>query len=183
MSRQINVMLDLETLGKRAGCAILSIGATTFRTSEPLKEFYEKICIDSCKTAQLGADQDTLRWWSLQSVEAQEEAFSGTKELKSVLHEFIDYLSSLGPKDQIYIWANGAAFDLPILEAAYVACGIAVPWDFRNVRCYRTLKALFPYVVPPQDNTLKHSAIADAIYQAAHATELLKEHWNCLQNK
>lgn len=171
---RIDLMLDTETTGKRAGCGILSIAVVPFRTTtSPLEPFYSRISLASCEHYNLTNDKETMAWWQEQSKEAQEEAFGGTTELRGALFDLIHYVSSL-PAAEIHWWANGASFDFPILEAAFHACGLGVPWNFRNCNCYRTLKNLFPYVKAIDlDGAVKHNALWDAKFQAEHATVLL----------
>ena len=58
-----NVMIDLETLGRRAGCAILSIGAVAFDLKQGLgEEMYVVVNRQSCNAAELHEDLSTLDW-------------------------------------------------------------------------------------------------------------------------
>lgn len=169
----VDVMIDLETLGTKPGCVILSIGATTF--GAPLGEsratFYS--------TAQfrtqhnLIAEESTLDWWDKQDPITKKEAFSGTKHLSMVLDEFALYLGQLGKPPRV--WGNAASFDISILEAAYIAYKLDVPWKYYNVMCFRTLKNLFPQIPVPPERADAHHALADAIYQAAHAEAILEK--------
>jgi len=104
-----------------------------------------------------------VRWWAEQSEDAR-AIFNHpeAKPLPQVLAEFAAWL----PKDS-RIWGNGAGFDQPILAAAYRAVGIPLPWEFRNERCYRTLKALAPDVKIRRTGT-HHNALDDAVSQADH---------------
>ena len=167
----VDVMIDLETLGKTPGCTILSIGATTFGTPDQDREkFYEKI--STAKSYGLTVSSETVAWWHQQDPVARKEAFSGTKYLPDVLYEFSDYLGKLGKPPRV--WGNSAAFDISILGAAYEICCIPVPWKYYDVMCYRTLKNLISVPAPVQ-NTQLHNALADAIYQAAHAEVILEK--------
>lgn len=166
----MNVMLDLETLGLKPGCVILSIGAVPFNTQDQLKRglrFYEKIKLKSSLDYGLRIDPKTEKWWDQQPAEAKAEALSGELPLYAILSRFNTFLYHL---DQpVHLWGNAASFDLKILEKAYEACDMKIPWDFRNERCFRTLKTLFPQVPAPAFVGVKHTAIADAEHQALHA--------------
>lgn len=173
----VDVMIDLETTGVSAGCGILSIGAVTF--SEEFK-FYEKIDIKSCHNFGLRDSPGTMSWWHRQSAEARMEAFSGTTDLQIALGRFADFLTSVkrnnGGKD-IFLWGNGADFDLPILKAAYIAVDMVEPWGSFNGRCYRTVKNLpeNKLITADKFEGMKHSAIDDAIFQARHMMKILRE--------
>ncbi len=167
-----DIMCDLETTGIRAGCGILSIGACTFDLTST---FYERIDIQSCHHYGLRDDPETIMWWSKQDPIAKAEAFSGTKDLLMVLGKFSDWFRR--HDGQIFIWGNGADFDLPILTAAFEAVCIKQPWKPYNGRCYRTLKNLYKDVKMREFEGLKHSALADAKNQAVHARDILRIHF------
>jgi len=99
-----DVMVDLETLGRRAGCAILSIGAVAFdaETGKMGPEFYMVVKMASCEKHGLHTDPDTVAWWEKQNPEAQKvlkqaRAARGNKDLPKALTEFNTYLAQFGP--------------------------------------------------------------------------------------
>lgn len=170
----VNVMIDLETMGTSAGCAILSIGAQTFRSPSRSRFYYEKIDPTSSRL-YLREDIDTLRWWNRQDTRMKAEAFSGTAELPAVLDDFAAWLKDLSKDPQkVFVWGNGADFDPLILAAAYERLDRPVPWKPYHALCYRTLKELLPQVKAPPRASAAHHALEDAIYQAEHATLLLQ---------
>ena len=168
MSLQDNVMLDLETTGVAAGCCILSIGACTLDLNN---EFYQKISIDSCWNKGLKDDPSTLNWWESQDSAAKVEAFSGTLQLQDVLNNFSLWLKGLQEKN-VKVWGNGADFDLPILGAAYIACGMPIPWKPYNGRCFRTVKNIYAEIIPNAFRGMKHNALEDAKNQAVHLVKI-----------
>ena len=174
-----DVMVDLETLGRRAGCSILSIGAVAFdaETGKMGPEFYMVVKMDSCEKHGLHTDPDTVVWWEKQSPEAQKvlkqaRAARGNKDLPKALTEFNTYLAQFGPK-AVRVWGNGSDFDNAILINCYAAANLTAGWDFWNNRCYRTLKGLAPSV-KVQRGGVYHNALDDAKTQAAHALEVFK---------
>ena len=169
----LDIMIDLETTGVKAGCGILSIGASSFDLT---KTFYEKIDHETCRKAGLVDDPSTIAWWQKQNPEARAEAFSGKKSIIEVLGAFQTWMNRLDDK-QIFVWGNGADFDLPILIAAYNSVGMAVPWKPFNGRCYRTLKNLYKNIPMQEFQGLKHTALSDAKNQAAHARDILRIHF------
>jgi hypothetical protein len=170
-----HVMIDLETLGKTPGCAILSIGAVAFNSEGIIEgsEFYHKISLQSCLNLGMWIDPDTAQWWREQSDEAREEAFSGTTDLKASLFSFFEYMSIQG---DVGVWSNGADFDLPILTGAFKAARInTLPWGYNKTRCYRTLKNLLPRIeVQKPEGFVAHNALWDAKYQALHAAAIMR---------
>lgn len=170
----VRVMVDLETTGRYAGCGILSIGACTFGHHGERKQFYVRIDPDSNLIYGLANDADTMAWWAKQPTQTYQEAWGGKMNLVEALENFAHWLEELaGDGNTVELWGNGADFDNAILTYAYAACDMQQPWNFRNSRCFRTLKALFPEVQPPHSLGTHHVAIDDAIYQADHAEAIL----------
>lgn len=170
-------MLDLETLGKKPGCKILTISACAFSVEEvkPVSNFFD-IALRT-DTQRLTVDQDTVDWWAKQSVLAQAAAFSNVKAVSIgiALRYFSDWLADLSEHESTVpvIWSKGASFDAPILAAAYEVYGLDLPWDFRDERCYRTLESEFKHLVtPPEFVGTQHTSLADAIYQAKYAQSI-----------
>lgn len=172
--REIDIMLDMETLGTKPGCKILTIGATTFNVGPVTNQTRFECAIRVDTQDLLKADPNTVDWWAKQSPEARKAAFENVNavRLTRALILFSDWIDSLNCIP--VIWCNGAPFDAPVLEYAYDIYNTTVPWDFRKVRCYRTLKALFGHlIVEPEFTGVKHNALADAVHQAKYAEMLM----------
>jgi len=160
----MHVMLDLETLGKRPGSVIRSIGAVAF---DPVagtmgRSFYANIDQASCKKAGLVTDADTIAFWDKQSAEAQAALVDNPQPLLNVLWAFGSFWKTVGGKR---LWAHGATFDPPLLEAAYIAVGLPVPWDYTDPRDTRTIYELAG-VQPDRSDGVHHHARWDAEVQA-----------------
>lgn len=92
-------------------------------------------------------DRETVAWWNDQSAEAQ-GAFAVPVDLREALRSFTNWLDGvIGSPDMtaktwdnrdIRIWSHGPSFDVSILEAAYHAVGLPVPWHYRAPRDTRT---------------------------------------------
>lgn len=168
-----HVMVDLETLGTRAGCKIISIGAVIFSAATGVSEtqrFNSRINRYT-QPPTLWEDPETVAWWGRQSKEARDRVFSNpvpVPHMADVLYEFTEWLG----RDAI-VWGNGADFDNPILSAAYAALGKRQPWGNWNGRCYRTLKDLRPAIKLVRQG-VHHDALDDAISQAEHAVRILR---------
>jgi hypothetical protein len=168
-----NVMVDLETLGKRAGCAILSIGAVRFDAEGVDMEdgLYLIVRRKDCVDAGLHEDPSTVEWWEKQSDTARKVIHLSERDdatpLRTALTEFGAFVGSAK------VYGNGSDFDNAILYAAYAALGMDVPWKFWDSRCYRTLKGLFPDVKMVRGGT-HHNAFDDAVSQARHASEIMR---------
>ena len=181
MARQdkptLNVMVDIETVGTKPGCGILSIGACTFGVPEgTLKEcFYIQISEFSLHDRDFIFEPATIDWWRKQPHEAFAEAFSGTVNIEQAMLAFRNFIETWMKTHNVLLWGNGSDFDVVILRAAFDKLGLEFTLPYYNHRCFRTLKNLFPNIkseVAPVG--LKHTAIADAINQANHAEAILK---------
>lgn len=203
MMQYTEISLDLETWGKRAGCDLRSIGATVFHPYQidaviPPRnspaQFYQAVenpvvaevsrLPDGSVTVaglrrvgkreyNLFRDPDTVQWWSEQSAEAQ-AAFANPVDLLDGLMLFKEWLDQVAPvPKQTRIWAHGAHFDIPILEAAFHAVGMEAPWFYRAPRDTRTIFDASNVIDHSayltsfaQGDEVYHHALDDAIVQA-----------------
>ena len=159
-------MTDIETLGKKPGCVILSIGAVAF---DPLSfetgpKFYANINVTDAMNRGFFTDPDTVAWWEKQSQAAKDHLVPNQLPIEEALRSFSQWFKAVGSEK---IWCHGAPFDAPILEHAMTYLGIPVPWKYYNVRDTRTVFDLFQFDI----NSVKregthHSALADAEHQA-----------------
>lgn len=141
---QNHIMLDLETLGVKPGCAILSIGAIPFDPNEPKIEtipfnsFHLGVEYKSCQEAGLFTDEATLNFWKKPE---QAQAVERLKRLDkfSVYEATVKFCTWWAQVKGTYVWANGATFDPPILEHVLNLYKINTPWRFWNVRDTRTI--------------------------------------------
>jgi hypothetical protein len=170
----MHIMLDLETLGTAPGCPILSIGAVSFCRSGVgvgVKDtFYRAVKLPENPTVSSA----TLLWWLDQSEEARhtliddQEAAPSAEEALKAFSSWVESMRLGGVRFDGF-WANGASFDLPIIESAMREVGVDVPWPFYMHRCFRTMKGL-PGAdaadVKPEFKGTAHNALDDAIHQA-----------------
>lgn len=171
-----DVMGDLETMGHGSDAVIISIGAVKFdpEKKQIYDRFYTKVDPQSCLDAGLSVSGSTITWWLDQSDAARREFTQGTlPSLKIALDHFTLWMNKQiipGEKGNRF-WGNGATFDNVILTNAYKALKMERPWGYRDDRCYRTLKALYPNV-PFTPYGTHHNALHDAEAQALHLMEI-----------
>lgn len=163
-ARPEHTMLDIETFGTTPGAVIRSIGAVTFSLSgETGSTFYVNVDRKSCEDAGLFVDPATERWWSEQSEAARKALLVNPIPLKEALQRFTKWFVD---QQAPYVWAHGANFDPPLLEAAYVRTGGRIPWKFWNVRDTRTVFDLFKYDTRDlARNRVHHNALDDTLHQ------------------
>lgn len=134
-----HVMVDIETMGKTPGHAILSIGAVTFDSNGIHDEFDEEISLESCYLDyDMKVDDDTIEW-----LENQDASFTVEgKPLPDVLERFSKWL----PDGNYKIWAKSPSFDCRFLKDAYSRCGMDAQWNFWDQRDVRTAEEFFSYI-------------------------------------
>lgn len=165
-------MIDLETLDTSPMCVILSIGVVTFDPKGmgiadrlELKPTIE----DQTDTYNRVISEDTLRWWSEQSPDALEEAFSSEGRLPfadcmEILYKFCWNKNA--------VWSNGASFDVVACETGMrqtlTNYPNPIPWPFYTIRDTRTLYEIAGVSLKDKKYGTKttHRAIEDAEHQA-----------------
>ena len=159
-------MVDTETLGTKPGCIILSLGAVILdpHTGELRDTFYRNIDEGTCRAVGLRDEKGTLEFWAKpENAQARGMLREDAKPLAEVLVDFTRWWTSARGR---FFWCHGATFDAPIIEAAYEALLLEVPWAYWDVRCCRTVLALSnrrPERVP---RDVSHHALDDARAQA-----------------
>lgn len=173
----IDVMVDLETKGKKPGCMILSIGAVFFDPESGMlgDQYYQVVGPTGQKKRGLHEDAETMAWWAKQPEGARQvltEHEASEVTLEDGLRGFTKLLESAdGGLKSVKVWGNGSDFDNAILAVAYMAHQQDIPWNFWNNRCFRTLKSLAPQI-KMEKNLLAHNALNDAVMQAEHAAKV-----------
>lgn len=160
------VMLDLETLGTRPDCVIMTLGAVKFDPFNPDREpgpgIYLKMDIEEQLAMGRTVDDSTIEWWAQQDAKVRTEAWEGGErnnilELKQELNRFL-----VGVDD---IWSQGPVFDIAILEDLYRSQKWGFPWYFWQIRDSRTLFKVVNHRLEPGRDQV-HNALLDCVYQA-----------------
>ena len=173
-----HIMLDIETLGTKAGCPILQIAAVGFSLKhDKMHIFNHNVRLEDGELA--GLDSSTLKWWlkdptrmiQLSSLVTSDDSDPVGQVLLDLSCWLARYQEEAGSAQ---IWGNGADFDNVIITAESVALLGAPLWNFRQNRCYRTVRSMFKDLVPePQFIGTKHNALDDAVHQAHYLKKLL----------
>lgn len=168
------VMLDLETLGTRPDCAIMTLGAVKFNPfdpdSEPGPGIYLRMDIEEQLALGRTVDDSTIEWWAKQDPRVRTEAWEGgdrsnINDLKRELNRFL-----VGVED---IWCQGPVFDIAILEDLYRSQKWGFPWYFWQIRDSRTLFKIANYRLE-SNRDQAHNALLDCVYQAEAVQKLYK---------
>ena len=209
-----DIMLDLETLGTGNNALILSIGAVWFnpyvrQTAKEMLEsnplFFTAISINDSLFHNFDIDTSTLDWWKSQSDKARGFVFypheDDVKNVAAALDAFWMACCKTSDRETTKLWGNGVTFDNLILQNYHTKMGREFPIHYKNWRCFRTLRSIFPsrYKTPsgvevvdgPIPNSasipfdfrepswdeepglIRHHALHDAASQAAHVTKIM----------
>lgn len=164
-----HIMLDTETLGREADAVVLSIAMVKFNfgscvsveTDSGMQVFPEV----QRQMKDRSVSWATIQWWMEQSEDARCAIIQPCRiPMEWALVNVRSYIDSKEYK----VWANGAAFDPPLIRHLFNQYGIEEPWDFRRILDMRTMKWLSKFDskgVPQRDNAVKHDALSDCFWQ------------------
>lgn len=181
MAATIHTMIDIETLGTRPGCAILSIGAVRFNpnTMQILDRFYCNV--DAAESFQRGFDFDekTVEWWDKQLPEIKARLNENQVTVDVAMQRLAKFLLNEAGQIERYhsVWCQGGSFDFPILTWAYEALQMPMPWHFWQERDSRTLLQVMRETLGFELRKLEsgaHDALADATHQAKEVMRALR---------
>lgn len=165
MNKHVDVMIDLETLGRTAGAVVWEVGMVAFHpaTGEEVASSEWLIDVPSAVEVGLEIEQETAQWWQDRGGIRR----TGAIDIRAALGDFVETVRELAP---YRVWARGAAFDFPILGAALEACELRAPWSYWQACCQRTAwKLAFGDRRPPVAND--HTALADCRNQVEQLRE------------
>lgn len=122
----IDITFDFETVAVTANAAPMQLAAVAWdRTAKShpriiLREFHSGIDLRSCVVNGYDFDQETLAWWMKQKEDVKVQVISErTDWVGGVIDSFLEFISDLKKEfdtDTVYLWCQGADFDLPILK-------------------------------------------------------------------
>lgn len=169
MGSNVEIMVDIETLGTAPGAVILSIGAA----ASDGRTFYRKIYIADSLYRGFEVNADTLAWWRKQSREAWESTTDPAESFTVIdtLHYFSIWVTMYSEDVTVRLWGDSAGFDLGLIAEACRRVGHPVPWKYQQEHCYRTLRQILKSPKPAAE--LAHNALSDAKAQLSHLLDLL----------
>jgi|LGVF01.2.fsa_nt_gb hypothetical protein len=191
--KRYDVTTDLETLGNGIKPVIAQIGAASFdiKTGEILDTFKINIDIESCKQVGLEVNEDTVKWWEVQSQEAKDSVFnSGDKvELTKALQKFSSWLIKVsdGKINELNMWGKGIGADNIWLESAYDAVSLKYPIHYQRDKDVRTMLDITSeksnLSVKEIENLAEHKGIKhDGLSDAIEEAQYLSKCYNYLVN-
>lgn len=169
LKNNTHVMVDLETLGTKPGCMLLSIGAVRFDPkgdpNDPNTisgEFYHNIKLDEQHAGGLTMSHQTVGWWLKQSDKARAMLLYDKIPLGETMRNFEGYFIE---ENSQAIWSHGMNFDIPIIDHCMELCGIKPPWGWTRIRDTRTIFDMADSW-PDRSKGIYHYALDDAFNQA-----------------
>ena len=107
---RIDIMCDLETLGKDADTVVFQIAAAAFdiNTGTVLYNF-NQIC--DISNTKIMVDGDTLKWWLNTDKELLTKLLNqGNCSEQWMVEYFHNWIETLHKKYDVYFWGNGILF-------------------------------------------------------------------------
>tara|TARA_Y100000996_G_C22482445_1_gene626781 strand:+ start:503 stop:1045 length:543 start_codon:yes stop_codon:yes gene_type:complete len=172
--KQSHVMIDIETLSTCNNACIISIGAVLFNVKEGILDtFYRNVDAQTCKDVGLVISKDTVEWWAKQDHAAVAALMKDQKPITEVLQDFNKWLDG----ERIMPWGNGSSFDITIMESAFQATGVSVPWFHWDIMCFRTVMNLMGISnkdIRSAEDDIHHHALDDALSQTKTLLKILR---------
>lgn len=165
-----DLMIDIETMGIKPGCPVISIGAVYFDryTGETGDQFYMSMGANALFYGEL--DNDTVEWWGApERSQAYQQMMAGECSPPVVANAFASFI-----KEDTKPWGNGSVFDITILEAWFAMFNVKTPWKFWNIRDVRTVVDIAG--INPRDYPrlgTYHNALDDCLTQINYTCKAL----------
>lgn len=178
------IMVDVETLGRRDGDAIIQVGAVRFDwrvhddapegwISSPSGEFRRNVAWDSKGFGNI--EPATVQWWLGQDSQTRGRVFAQYEALPliDVLRDFNQWVQFGG--EVAGIWCSSPNFDLRLIRQACERTGVPYYFLHSQERALRTLrKELGVDGDEPLRVGQKHDALDDAHHQARHVVRIMQ---------
>jgi len=180
MKNDTHVMLDIETLGTKPGAVIFQIGAVAFNpfkietldknNDHPSKFLDVRIDVENSLKHGHKIEYGTLRWW-LEDGKGPLFYELLADETRMPVSVALATLSNFYTSNNArHVWAQGASFDMPLVEAYYTEQGEEAPWKFWQTLDSRTMFNVEGKRV--KRSGVAHNALDDAIDQARSLQQL-----------
>ena len=169
-------MVDLESMGLPPDGAIVSIGAVFFNLEDGTLGPTFRRTINLATAVRDGAtlNPGTILWWLQQNQQARNNICFSAEDIRTTLTDFAAFIEEHSRVQDVRIYGNGSDFDVTLLNSAYLRAGMKTPWSPFKVRCFRTIRNLYPSVVydTADKGDAAHTALDDAIFQVRHLLKI-----------
>lgn len=184
---ELELMVDFETLDTLPTSAVLSVAIVPFTLDGQIfadQSFYSNISLNDCIKHGLTIDESTFMWWLSMSESARLAITSRESQSLSDLFAAIDvWVTTIKQRfktDKLFIWGNGASFDLAIMRNA--CSKTSTKWMFlpsaeQDVRTVVRFK-------PEVKKTLLYQGVQhDPVFDCIHQCKYVTETYNCINVK
>lgn len=158
--------LDIETLSLDSRAAITEVGIVVYEGAERIASECLFLKLDEQAKFFRTISSTTVEWHLKNNLDNFLYGLAaGRKDSKSLEEQLIEISFYLNPKNVDEIWSNHSDFDFPRLGSLFVEAGLSIPWGYRQVKDYFTLKEEFGHLVELEDYTASpnaHNAEGDA---------------------
>lgn len=173
MTNRNDIMVDIETLGKKEGSSIIQIAAVQFNaTTGEVLDTFESIG-DIEIYDELKVDGDTLKWWLNTDKELLTRLLNeGTESESQLIVKFHNWLKGI---ESPRLWGNGILFDNLKIKQKCEKYGVPYPIHYKNDRDVRTILDLAVTLGKYTENEIKdsvtnlgetkHDALDDCLFQ------------------
>ena len=133
--------VDLETLGRNAGCVVLSVGMVAFdpRADKLGEDIYMELQLQPQLERGLHIEEATLRWWAEQEHRDVLSKLNVDREHPLNMCCALSAFVSEHGNDESRVWAVGTDFDISILRWLYCCFKQDWPFWYGGARDVRTL--------------------------------------------
>ena len=196
MNNRIDIMTDIETLGKENNTTVFQISACAFNieTGRIFDTFNEIADISLEKDMLINGD--TLIWWLNTNKELLTSLLNRGKESQISqedmfynFHNWIENLSDVCENKDVFLWGNGMLFDNKLIQSKMKQYNIEYPIFYRNDRDMRTIVELAGLKIGintekefrekyRDDTLIAHDAFDDVKSQI----QIVTKAWNILLN-
>lgn len=178
-----NVMIDIETFGRRPNGLVVSVGAVCFSTApedyeaghifsgRPEHEFHAVLSLDvAYRENRFRQEPATMQWWAEQQPAAYarllEMMRGSTLDVRQLMYLFMHWLQPFC-KQGYNVIGNSPSFDLVLIENACQQAGVLFEVPYRAETDYRTITDLVWGDAKPRAGVDgAHDALFDAKFQA-----------------
>lgn len=177
-AEMVHVMHDVETLAVDSNVPVLlSLGAVKFTRTAILESFHVRFDTVDCQRHGLVIEADTVEWWmGEERADARRQLMGmGKVDLYAGLDGYAQWVRETPAHLLGSAWSQGSSFDNAKLEAIYKRIGLELPFSYRQIECYRTIRNRFADVKFKRVG-VHHGALDDAHSQAAHLIQIAAAH-------
>lgn len=155
--RKIDILTDIETLGREKECPIIQIAALAFDEYGIVGKFDCKTTLEDERVVSVNIE--TLKWWLSTNPKQLSDiltynpqtpinnigtsccgnCFCTEELLLKAFSDWVKNLSTYPNQEDVYLWGNGILFDNKLLKDSMEKHNIEYPIHYRNNRDLRTL--------------------------------------------